>query len=96
MKKQSTKLGTKNNQHIVDIPKMSLYYIKGTTDRIAKILRKQDISVTFTPPNTIGKMVDSAKDHVDLKNQKYVYIIPFSCGKVYVGETGRSINICLE
>ena len=54
------------------------------------------MNVTFSPPNTIGKMVDSAKDHVDLKNQKDVYIIPFSCGKVYIGETERSINICLK
>ena len=68
LKKQSTKLRTKNNQHTVEIPKMSLPYIKGTTDQIAEILRKQDIWITFTPPNTIGKMVDSAKDQVDLKN----------------------------
>ena len=80
----------------MDIPKISLPYIKGTMDRIVKILRKEDIPVSFTPPNTIGKMVDSAKDQVDPKNQKGVYIIPFSCGKVYVGETGRSINIHLK
>ena len=41
-------------------------------------------------------MVDLAKDQVDPKNQKGVYIIPFSCGKVYVGETVRSINNCLK
>ena len=80
----------KQSTHMVDIPKISLPYIKGTTDRI---LRKQDIPVTFTPPNTIGKMVDSAKDQVDPRNQKGMYIIPCSCGKVYIGETGRSLNI---
>ena len=46
----------------MDIRKISLPYNKGTTDQIVKILRKQDIYVAFTPPNTIGKMVDSAKD----------------------------------
>ena len=86
----------KQSPHTVDIPKISLPYIKGTIDRIAKILRKQDIPVPFTPPNTIGKMVESTKDQVDLRNQKGVYIIPFSCGKVYIGETGRSINIHLK
>ena len=65
----------KQSTHIVDILKISLPYIKGTTEWIAKILRKQDIPVAFTPPNTIGKMVDSAKDQVDPRNQKGVYII---------------------
>ena len=40
--------------------------------------------------------MDSAKDQVDPRNHKGVYIIPCSCGKVYIGETETSINIRLK
>lgn len=36
-------------------PKISLPYIKGTTNKIAGILTKHNIMVAFTPPNTIKK-----------------------------------------
>lgn len=32
------------------------------------------------------------KDPIDTKDMKGVYIIPFSCGTPYIGETGHSIN----
>jgi len=41
-------------------------------------------------------MLDSAKDLIDLENHKGVYSIPCSCGKVYIGETGRSFGIRLK
>ena len=37
-------------------------------------------------------MADSPKDHVDPRNQKGMYITPCSCGKVYIGQTGRLLN----
>ena len=52
------------------IPKVTLPYIKGTTDRIAKILKRKNINVAFPPPNTIKGIIDSSKDTVDPKQQK--------------------------
>ena len=52
--------------------------------------------VAFTPPNTIKNMLDSAKDLLDPKNHKGVYLVPYSCGKVYIGETWRSFGIRLK
>jgi hypothetical protein len=66
--------------------KISLPYIKGTIDKIAKILRRRNIRVTFSPPNTIRHMVDSTKDPTRPCMYKGVYSIPFSCGKVYISE----------
>ena len=89
-------LNKNNFKRAFDIPKISLPYIKGTTDRISRILNKHNIKIAFTPPNTILNMVDSAKDPIDPRLHKGVYIIPCSCGKEYIGETGRSLNVRLK
>jgi len=69
-----------------------LPFIKGTMDKIGRILRKHNVSSTFRPLNTICRSLRSVKDPIDPKDMKGVYVIPCSCGTPYVGETGRSIN----
>jgi hypothetical protein len=59
-------------------------------------LKKGNIGVAFSPPNTIKGMVDSAKDPIEPNMHKGVYSIPCSCNKVYIGETGKSMNIRLK
>ena len=95
---KSIKESTTNNRKrkTLENPRISLPYIKGTTDKIAKILTKHNIMVAFTPPNTIKNMLSSAKDLIDPKNLKGVYSVPCSCGKIYIGETGRSFGIRLR
>ncbi len=63
---------------------------------IANILYKKRISVAFSPTNTLRKLLDHAKDPLDPKKGKGVYSIPCDCGKVYIGETGRSVYIRLK
>lgn len=77
-------------------PKVSLPYIKGTTDKTTKILNKHNINVAFTPSNTIRQLFNSVKDPINPNIQKDVYVIPCSCGKEYIGETGRSLNIRIK
>ena len=92
-------LNKKNNDiknQNLSTPKISLPYIKGTTDKISKILNKHNINVPFTPTNTITQLFNSIKDPINPKLQKGVYVIPCSCGKEYIGETGRSLNIRLK
>ena len=60
--------------------KVILPYIKGTTDRIAKVLSRKKINTTFTPPNSLKNMLDKAKDPIVPKMRKSVYFIPYSCG----------------
>ena len=55
---------TENNKE--DVTKnINLPYIKGTTERIAKILRKENIKVSFSPPNSLRTMLDHAKDSIN-------------------------------
>jgi len=74
------------------IPSVHLPYVQGTTDKIARVLKKHNVPTTFRPLNTICKSLRSVKDPIDPKDMKGVYIIPCSCGTPYIGETGRSIN----
>ena len=70
---------------------INLPYIKGgTTEKIAKILRKENIKVSFSPPNSLRTMLDHAKDSINPSLHRGVYSIPCTCGKQYIGETGRS------
>ena len=70
-------------------------YIKGTTNKIEKFIKKSNIKVNFSPPNILKNMLDYAKDTIDLKHQKCVYTIPYLCGKHYIDEIGRSLQVRL-
>ena len=45
--------------------KAFLPYIQGTTEKIAKHLKKKNIDSVFSPSNNIRKLLRSVKDHVD-------------------------------
>ncbi|XP_012148609.2 uncharacterized protein LOC105663559 [Megachile rotundata] len=73
-----------------------LPYIQGTTDRIGIILRKHNIRTVFTTHTKIGQLLTSPKDPQPQLSTPGVYKIPCSCGQVYIGETGRSVNTRLK
>ena len=76
-----------NNQ-----PKAFLPYIKGVTDKISKVLRKDNIHTVFTTNQKISNLIRSAKDKVPNENQG-VYEVPCSnCHKKYYGETNRRVE----
>jgi len=78
------------------VSKVSLPYIQGTTYKLSRILKKKSIGATFKPLNAIRNSLRSVKDYVDPIEQKGVYMIPCSCGKQYIGETGRSFRIRIQ
>jgi UDP-N-acetyl-D-mannosaminuronate dehydrogenase len=53
---------------------INLPYIKGTTEKITRILKKGNIKVSFSPPGTLRKMLDHAKDAIN-QDCKKVYIL---------------------
>lgn len=61
-----------------------------------KILRKKNIITHFSAPRTIRQCMRSVKDEVDKHQLKGVYKIDCSCGKRYIGETGRSLKTRLK
>jgi len=58
------------------------------------------ISTTFkpfsNPPKKIGQILRNPKDQRHSLSFTGVYKIPCSCGKVYIDETGRMINIRMK
>ena len=66
------------------VGKVHLPFIQGTTDRIARILRKHNISSSFKPLNSIRGSLKSVKDQLDPKSMKGVYLIPCSDRKSVV------------
>ena len=70
-----------------------LPYIGVTTHRIGRVLRKAGVGITCSAPNKLGSFLRREKDKLPTLDTAGVYEVPCSCGKVYVGETGRTISI---
>ncbi|XP_064073285.1 uncharacterized protein LOC135193669 [Vanessa tameamea] len=66
-------------------------YVKGVTDKIARVLGKYAVKTIFTPFKKIGQMLRSPKDSFPLEKPG-VYKIDCSCGKSYVGQTKRTVS----
>ncbi|KAK5641045.1 hypothetical protein RI129_009592 [Pyrocoelia pectoralis] len=78
------------------ITKAYLPYIKGTTDKISRILQKHKIDTTFTPYRKIHSILRNSKDNIALESQG-VYEIPCGgCGLSYIGQTNRKISARIE
>ena len=73
---------------VVNRTKFLLPYIKGTIDKLTKILKKKNITVTFSPQNSIKKMMDHVKDPIKYGDCKGVYYVPCSSKRTYIGEIG--------
>ena len=86
----------KTKERDTTLPSITLPYIHGTTNKIANILKKKNIRVVFSLPNSVRNLLDKDKDPIDMKNHKGVYKIPCSCSEAYIGETGRSIETKLK
>ena len=70
-----------------------LPYIKGVSEPLRRCLQQQGISAIFKSDTTLRSHLVRPKDTVDPANQDgVVYRIPCECGKVYIGETGRSMQ----
>lgn len=79
--------------------------------RIKKVAGRYDVSVVFSAPNKLNKIcprvnkkakncqgtcgVHHKKEFVACATG-VVYSIPLACGKVYIGQTGRCLNIRLK
>jgi hypothetical protein len=66
------------------------------TDKIARVLSKKEIKTSFKPLVTIKQNMRSVKDKIDPRKGKGIYKIECSCGKCYIGETGRSFQIRIK
>lgn len=68
-----------------------LPFVKGVTDKIGRLLKKQyNIKTVYTPWKKIGNVLRSPKDYIPLQHPG-VYKVDCSCGSSYIGQTKRSI-----
>jgi len=70
--------------------------IKRTIDRVGRILNKYNIQTVFKSLKKTGQILRNPKDQKPPLSSAGVYKIPCSCGKVYIGETGRMVNIRMK
>jgi predicted GIY-YIG superfamily endonuclease len=68
-----------------------LPYVKGTSEKIGKVLQKYAIKPVFRPINKIKDILRPVKDKLPL-HASGVYHVKCSCGMCYVGETGRLVS----
>ena len=70
-----------------------LTYIKVVSEPLCRCLQQQGIRTVFKSDTTLRSHLVRPKDTVDLaKQDSVVYRIPCECGKVYIGEKGRSVQ----
>ena len=73
-----------------------LPYVKGTTDRIARVLKNNNIKTVFKPHKKIHSLLRNIKGNNRLEAQG-VYEVPCQdCEKTYIGRTNRKISARLE
>lgn len=63
-------------------------YAEGVTERIGRILRKNNITPIFKSYHTVLPPVKDTEDEI---LEKGIYQIPCEYGMSYIGETGRSV-----
>ena len=61
-----------------------------------KLIKPISIQQVILSPGTIRQSMRSVKDKIDRHQLKGVYKIDCSCGKSYIGETGRSLQTRLK
>ena len=73
-----------------------LPYIGGVTESISRLLRKAGVRTIYNAPHKLARYLRSEKDRLPELDSPGVYEIPCSCGRSYVGESGRSVNHRLQ
>ena len=70
-----------------------LPYVQGLSEPLRRCLEQQGIRTVFKSETTLRSHLVRPKDTVHpVKKDGVVYRIPCECGKVYIGETGRSMH----
>jgi hypothetical protein len=75
---------------------VTIPFVAGTSEKIARALRRHDVVTRF---NCVTKIIDglpSAKDSIPPGLREGVYQVPCTYGKYYIGETCRSLSVRLR
>jgi hypothetical protein len=72
-----------------------LPFVGPTFNQINRVLARHNIKSVGLPQQKLSSLLRPVKDNLELKTPG-VYKIPCECGKVYIGQTGRSIGTRLK
>ncbi|PNF15534.1 hypothetical protein B7P43_G16534 [Cryptotermes secundus] len=72
-----------------------LPYVGTIFNRISRVLSRHNIKAVGLPPYKLSSFLRPVKDSLGLRTPG-VYSIPCECGKVYIGQTGRSVDMRLK
>jgi len=70
-------------------------YTQTTYGRLGRMLAKQNIKSVALPPRKISSFFPPVKDALGFRTPG-VYSIPCECGSVYIGQSGRSIQLRIK
>jgi len=81
-----------------DKPTLTAYmpYTQTTYGRLSRMLAIHNIKSVALPPRKVFSYLPPVKNALGLKHRVYVYRIPCECGRVYIGQSGRSIQIRIK
>ena len=83
------------NQANVSTATAYIPYTATTYGQLSRMLAKHNIKSIALPPRKIASYLPQVKDAVGLKTPG-IYSIPCECGKVYIGQSGRSIHLRIK
>jgi hypothetical protein len=72
-----------------------LPFVRTVFNRISRVLARHNIKSVGLPHMKLSSLLRPVKDHFGLRIPE-VYRIPCECGRVYIGQTGRSVDIRLK
>ena len=73
-----------------------LPYVKGISEKISRVYRPLGIQTTFSCRNTLRKSLTKVIGSPDMIVKGVVCSIPGAEGSViYIGETGRTLKVCI-
>jgi hypothetical protein len=72
-----------------------LPFVGTVFNRISRVLARHNIKSVGLSHMKLSSLLRPAKDHLGLRTLG-VYRIPCECGRVYIGQTGRSVDIRLK
>ena len=80
-----------------DKPTSTAYipYTQTTFGRLSRMLDKHNIKSVTLPPRKIISHLPPVKDALGLRTPG-IYSIPCECGRVYIGQSGRSVQLRIK
>jgi hypothetical protein len=90
--KQENFQGNKDNSEQERKTIAILPYVSSISNRIGRVLKRFGINPTYKPLTKTRSHLRPIKDKLEYTKVPGVYMINCGCGKVYIGQTGRTVE----